>query len=175
MLELGSVPGGCQSPDSDRPSPRLAPVEGRKSEGGLASIAHRRLMSGVRAPCNTFGKNAPPVSLQALTLPATRSATGKMAVRGRKASKSMIQYRHDRVRQPSAAARISQHPPRLVAIVDRALADHGVSATRFGRDAVNDPALVGELRAGRQPRPHTRAAIIAHVERIRAGKAVRHG
>lgn len=87
----------------------------------------------------------------------------------------MIHFRHDRARQPSPAARIVQHPPRLIAVVEQALTASGVTPTRFGRDAANDPALVRDLRAGRRPRPALRAAIIAHVERIGGGSAVRHG
>ena len=85
----------------------------------------------------------------------------------------MIHYRHDRARRPLPGARIVQHPRTLIGLVEHALATHGVSPTRFGRDAVNDPALVADLRAGRRPRGETRAAIMAHVDAIRAGKAVR--
>lgn len=37
-----------------------------------------------------------------------------------------------------------------------------MSATRFGREAVGDPCLVFELRAGREPR----AAMIRRIERF---------
>ena len=86
----------------------------------------------------------------------------------------MIHYRHDRARQILPPARIVQQPPRLLGIVEQALADSGTAPSRFGRDAVNDPALVLDLRAGRQPRAAARAAILAHVERIGAEPAVRH-
>ena len=86
----------------------------------------------------------------------------------------MIHFRHDRARQTLPAARIAQQPPRLLGIVEQALAESGTAPSRFGRDAVNDPALVLDLRAGRQPRAPARAAILAHVERIGAGSAVQH-
>jgi hypothetical protein len=37
----------------------------------------------------------------------------------------------------------------------------GMPATKFGRLAVNDPRLVGDLRNGREPRAHTVARIEA--------------
>ncbi len=37
--------------------------------------------------------------------------------------------------------------------------------TRFGRLAVNDPRLVGDLRRGREPRADTVARIKAFIER----------
>lgn len=87
----------------------------------------------------------------------------------------MIHFRHDRARQSLPSARIIQQtPPKLVAIVTRACAEAGVSPSRFGRDAVNDSRLVRDLAAGRQPRPATRAAIIAHLNRL-GRSAVRNG
>ena len=40
--------------------------------------------------------------------------------------------------------------------------------TRFGRLAVNDPRLVGDLRRGREPRADTVARIKAFIERAPA-------
>jgi len=40
--------------------------------------------------------------------------------------------------------------------------------TRFGRLAVNDPRLVGDLRRGREPRADTVARIQAFIERAPA-------
>lgn len=48
--------------------------------------------------------------------------------------------------------------------VDRFLRISGMSATRFGRLAVNDPALVHDLRRGRVPRAATMARIEAFIE-----------
>ncbi len=39
----------------------------------------------------------------------------------------------------------------------------GTPETLFGRRAVNDPRLVGDLRNGRQPRPHMIARIDAYL------------
>lgn len=43
----------------------------------------------------------------------------------------------------------------------------GTPPTLFGRRAVNDPRLVGDLRAGRQPGP----AVLARIERVLAEEA----
>lgn len=88
----------------------------------------------------------------------------------------MIQYRQNRARPEAPAARIIQQTssPTLLAIVTRACETHAVAPSRFGRDAIGDPALVANLRAGRYPRPATRAAILAHADRL-AGKAVARG
>jgi hypothetical protein len=37
--------------------------------------------------------------------------------------------------------------------ISTALRRHGIPPSRFGRDAVGDPRLVGDLRNGREPRP----------------------
>ena len=43
----------------------------------------------------------------------------------------------------------------------------GLAATRFGRDAVNDPRFVFDLRRGREPRPQTVARIVDFLEESR--------
>ena len=48
----------------------------------------------------------------------------------------------------------------------RACRDNGVSYSRFGRDAVNDPRLVFDLRNGRELRPVTRQRIAAYIARL---------
>ncbi|ODP36697.1 hypothetical protein [Sphingomonas turrisvirgatae] len=45
--------------------------------------------------------------------------------------------------------------------VERYLREHGVAQTRFGRMAVGDPRLVGDLRNGRELRPATRERVEA--------------
>jgi hypothetical protein len=42
-----------------------------------------------------------------------------------------------------------------------------VTAARFGRDAVNDPRFVFDLRNGREPRPETIARVIDFLEETR--------
>ena len=41
----------------------------------------------------------------------------------------------------------------LLSMIERHLRNSGVAPTRFGRDAVNDPRFVLDLRNGREPRP----------------------
>lgn len=43
----------------------------------------------------------------------------------------------------------------LLIEIDRYLRLTGMPPTKFGRLTVNDPRLVGDLRRGRQPGPHT--------------------
>ncbi|MBV9842412.1 MAG: hypothetical protein JOY99_12935 [Sphingomonadaceae bacterium] len=40
---------------------------------------------------------------------------------------------------------------------------HGIAHSRFGRDAVNDPALIADMRNGRRLRPETRSRVAAHL------------
>lgn len=40
----------------------------------------------------------------------------------------------------------------------------GTAATRFGRDAVNDPRFVFDLRRGRCPRPRIEARVVAYLD-----------
>ena len=50
--------------------------------------------------------------------------------------------------------------------IEKFLRASGMAQTRFGRMAVNDPRLVGDLRNGREPG----ATIIARVERFIAAQ-----
>lgn len=45
--------------------------------------------------------------------------------------------------------------------INRYLKETGMAPTRFGRLAVRDPRLVGDLRNGREPGPRLRARIEA--------------
>jgi tRNA-dihydrouridine synthase len=56
--------------------------------------------------------------------------------------------------------------------VERHLKQSGVPATVFGRAAINDPALVRQLRNGREPRAKTEARILAA---IAAAECAREG
>jgi hypothetical protein len=47
----------------------------------------------------------------------------------------------------------------LLRDIERYLSDSGMSATAFGLAAVNDPALIYDLRNGREPRRATRCRI----------------
>lgn len=55
----------------------------------------------------------------------------------------------------------------LLQRIERHLSDTGVMPTRFGREAVGDPRLVGDLKNGREPRPETAARILAFIEATR--------
>ncbi len=50
--------------------------------------------------------------------------------------------------------------------IENLLRRTSMPATKFGRIAVNDPRLVGDLRCGRQPRPATTARIEAAIARL---------
>jgi hypothetical protein len=47
----------------------------------------------------------------------------------------------------------------LLVRIERHLRQTGTPRTRFGRDAVNDPRLVDDLRRGREPGAQLRARI----------------
>lgn len=47
--------------------------------------------------------------------------------------------------------------------IERHLRATGLAPTRFGREAVGDPRLVGDLRNGREPRPETTRRILAYI------------
>ena len=51
----------------------------------------------------------------------------------------------------------------VLAKINRYLHETEMAQTRFGRLEVNDPRLVGDLRRGREPRPHTVARIEAFI------------
>ena len=49
--------------------------------------------------------------------------------------------------------------------IDRYLRRTGMRETTFGRAAVNDPRLVGDLRRGRVPGSSVRARVVAAMKR----------
>ena len=55
--------------------------------------------------------------------------------------------------------------------IERFLRETRMPATKFGRLAVRDPRLVGDLRNGREPR----AATVARIEAFLASAAARRG
>ena len=57
----------------------------------------------------------------------------------------------------------------LIMIVERFLRETGMSATQLGRDALNDPRFVADLRAGREPGRRVRCRVehFMNIERAR--------
>jgi len=53
----------------------------------------------------------------------------------------------------------------LLSMIERHLRNSGIAPTRFGRDAVNDPRFVLDLRNGREPRPATAERVSAYIAR----------
>lgn len=51
----------------------------------------------------------------------------------------------------------------LLSKIDRYLRASGMAPTTFGRRAVRDPRLVGDLRLGRIPGPHVSARVDAFI------------
>lgn len=54
----------------------------------------------------------------------------------------------------------------LLPTIERHLRISGVAPTRFGREAVGDPRLIGDLKNGREARPETAARILAFIDRV---------
>ena len=55
----------------------------------------------------------------------------------------------------------------LLKEIEKFLRSSGVPAARFGRDAINDPRFVFDLRRGHEPRPQTVARIVDFLEEVR--------
>lgn len=55
--------------------------------------------------------------------------------------------------------------------IERYLRRSRTPATRFGREAVNDPRIIFDMRNGRELRETTRARLLAHLERAEGGRA----
>jgi hypothetical protein len=51
----------------------------------------------------------------------------------------------------------------LLFVIERHIRKQGIPATRFGRDAVNDPRFVLDLRNGRQPGTRMRQRVMAYI------------
>lgn len=56
----------------------------------------------------------------------------------------------------------------LLQLVEAAIAERGLSASRFGDLAAKDRNLVFQMRKGRELRHHTAARVIAFIEEKRA-------
>jgi len=52
----------------------------------------------------------------------------------------------------------------LLSMIERYLRNSGIAPTRFGRDAVNDPRFVLDLRNGREPRASTAQRVSAYID-----------
>lgn len=52
----------------------------------------------------------------------------------------------------------------LIRDIENFLRRHRMTPTRFGRNALGDPKLVGQLRAGRELRPGTIARVRAYLQ-----------
>jgi hypothetical protein len=52
----------------------------------------------------------------------------------------------------------------LIAEIERYVRHTGLPETRFGRLAVNDPRLVGDLRRGRRVGPALTARVLAYIK-----------
>lgn len=61
----------------------------------------------------------------------------------------------------------------LLSTVERYLRESGVTASRFGRDAMGDPGFVATLRRGREPRDATIRRVAAYLTEMRATAATR--
>lgn len=59
----------------------------------------------------------------------------------------------------------------LLMIVERFLRESGMPATVFGRQSINDPRFVHELRNGREPRTRVRCRTEHFIDRWRADHA----
>jgi hypothetical protein len=56
----------------------------------------------------------------------------------------------------------------LLRRIEKYLRKSGISASRFGRDAMSDPAFVHGLRAGREPRSRTVKRVGDYLDRMEA-------
>ena len=61
----------------------------------------------------------------------------------------------------------------LLSTVERYLRESGITASRFGRDAMGDPGFVATLRRGREPRDATVRRVAAYLAENRANVAAR--
>ncbi|ATE64820.1 hypothetical protein [Rhizorhabdus dicambivorans] len=58
----------------------------------------------------------------------------------------------------------------LLSMIERYLAESGITPSRFGRDAMGDPGFVGTLRRGRLPRDSTVERVTAYIRTARAAR-----
>jgi hypothetical protein len=60
----------------------------------------------------------------------------------------------------------------LLSTIETYLRRSGVTASRFGRDAMGDPGFVHALRRGREPREATIRRVVAFLDAVRSGSEV---
>ena len=65
----------------------------------------------------------------------------------------------------AARSREGSYRAPILLEVERWLKRHDLTATQFGKAAIGDPGLVGDLRAGRDPSSRTVARVRAFMER----------
>jgi hypothetical protein len=58
----------------------------------------------------------------------------------------------------------------LLSMIERYLAESGITPSRFGRDAMGDPGFVATLRRGRLPRDSTIARVTAYIRAARGAR-----
>jgi hypothetical protein len=56
----------------------------------------------------------------------------------------------------------------LLSTIERYLRQSGLTASRFGRDAMGDPGFVQALRRGREPRAATVRRVAAYLDAVRS-------
>jgi 2,4-dienoyl-CoA reductase-like NADH-dependent reductase (Old Yellow Enzyme family) len=61
----------------------------------------------------------------------------------------------------------------LLRRIETYLRRSGTAATRFGRDSLKDPHLVGDLRNGRELRANTARRLGAHLDRLESALSER--
>lgn len=81
-----------------------------------------------------------------------------------------------RHREPAPIV-IPDHDPRaawraLLSDVEWAMQRHVISAARFGREAIGDPNLVGDLHAGRMPRIDTVERILGYIDQLDLARVI---
>lgn len=88
----------------------------------------------------------------------------------------------DRAERPTIQLVIAEPPPALpghayanvLSEILLACTMFDIPHSRFGRKAVGDPRLVGDLKNGRELSPRTKARVLAYIEALKAGW-VAHG
>jgi hypothetical protein len=83
-----------------------------------------------------------------------------------------LQPRHARDAARPVTVRIIGPATAMAAIVNAACKRHGMAPSRFGRGAVGDPRLVGDLDRGRVLREESAERVINFISALDAAKGV---
>ncbi|MCC4251216.1 hypothetical protein LL251_02145 [Sphingobium naphthae] len=70
------------------------------------------------------------------------------------------------IRRPQRYERTTSQALDLLPRIQSALSLYGLTPTEFGREALGDPNLLGQLAGGRRLRSVTRARIVAYLDRL---------